>query len=335
MIHKVLPTEFPLFTSYPRHANIVSILSHHASFHHWLFMNHIQLHTECSGDVFYLGFYEPIARQNYPLVDMQKIRKDVIEINEMDVVQFLKNAIDEGYYAYMCVDSYYIEPYPLFQRLHFAHDMFVFGYNDANASFHIADFLKENRYYATQASYDQIREAFHSEYDDSYGFNGIQLLKVNDQAKYPFVIDWIILMLEDYAFGYSTANRFLTLGDPHVESSVFGMDIYNELIQFIQQTSNQYLVMRALHTLSDHKKLMRMRVEFLAAHRYITNPKRIEAFAAIEKLALIIRNTYLKNIVQPSEKKRMHVTDLIQQLYDQEKEFIEQLIAELKSRSDR
>lgn len=334
-INKILPTVSPVITSYPRHANLISILSHHPFFDHWLFMNHIQLHADYSVDEYYLGFYEPIPRKLYPLVDTQKIRKDVIVKNGIDVVQFLKNAIDENFYAYMCVDTYYIAQYPLYQKYHFTHDMFVFGYDDASATFHIADFMNENRYYQAQASYEQVREAFHSEYDDSYGFNGMQLLKVDDAAKYPFDIDWILLMLEDYATGFFTSKRFLMLGDPQAEVCVYGLGIYHELIQFMYRSSNQFLVRRAFHTLSDHKKLMKLRVEYLVAHHYITNTDLIEMSAANEKLSLIIRNSYLKYVVQPSEEKLKHVEQLIRQLHDQEKEFIAQLIAELKNNRKR
>jgi hypothetical protein len=298
-------------------------------------MNHIQIHADYWINEYYLGYYEPIPRKHYPLVDTQKIRKDVIEKNGIDVISFLKNAIDEHYYAYMCVDTYYIAEYPLYQRIHFPHDMFVFGYDDESGHFHIADFMKDNRYYQAQASYDQVREAFHSEYDDSYGFNGIQLLKPDDDARYPFDVDWIIQMLEDYASGYLTSRRFQTLGDPHVEVCVYGLDIYRELINFIYRSANTFLIRRALHTLSDHKKLMKLRVEYLAAHQYLKDVALIEMSQAIEKLSLVLRNSYLKYMVQPSAEKLQNVVNLIHQLHVQDKAFISQLIADLKANRSR
>jgi hypothetical protein len=308
----------------------MSILSHHPSFEHWLFMNHIQLHVECSGAVIYIGFYEPIARKHYPLIDLQKIRKDVIEKNGLDVIQFLKNAIDENYYAYMCVDTYYIAQYPLYQRSHFPHDMFVFGYDDASSTLHIADFLMENRYYATQSSYEQIRQAFHSEYDVTYGFDGIQLLKVKDDASFPLDIDWIITMLEDYVTGFDTSKRYLYFGDPHVPGSKYGIDIYPELMDYIRNTRNYFWTARALHVLSDHKKLMRMRAEYLAANGYMADEQLVKSFTEIENLSMIIRNSFLKYAIHPVEEKLAQIINWIRQMYEQEPDLYRRLISKLK-----
>lgn len=327
---KILPRSAPIFTSYPRHANLVSILSHHKSFKKWLFMNHIQFHSEYNREAFYTGFYEPVPRMLYQLVDTQKIRKDVIEKNGIDVVTFLKNAIEENYYIYMCVDTFYISEYPLCNRSHFTHDMFVFGYDDSQSCFHIADFLHEGRYYDTQIPYEQLKVAFHSEYDFTNDFNGIQLLKVKEEEDYPFDIDWIIRMLEDYASGFDTSRRFLTLGDPYVER-VYGFGVYEEVIKFMHKTTNHYSVIRALHVMSDHKKLMKLRVEYLLEHRYMTNADLLAESHEIEKSALVIRNSFIKYSVLPTKEKLEHITDLIRNLRDKEVPFISGLIGALKS----
>jgi hypothetical protein len=325
-----LPRTTPVFTSYPRHANLVSMLSEHKSFHHWLFMNHIQFHSEYNKEAFYVGFYEPIPRVIYPLADTQKIRKDVIEKNGIDVVTFLKNAIDDDYYIYMCVDTFYISEYPLYNKSHFTHDMFVFGYDDSKSCFHIADFLFEGRYYDTEIPYEQLKVAFHSEYDFTNDFNGIQLLKAKEDVDYPFDINWIIMMLEDYANGFDTSKRFQSLGDPYVER-VYGFGIYEEIIGFMRKTTNHYSVIRALHVLSDHKKLMRMRIEYLMEHQYLGDPELLEESRQIEKMAVVIRNSFIRYSVHPIAEKLQQIIEQIRQLQQREKPFIHQLIESLKN----
>ena len=53
---------------------------------------------------------------------------------------FIKGAIDDGWYIYTDADMFYIDGNPFFKMSHFAHDMMIYGYEMC-----IRDRLKPSR----------------------------------------------------------------------------------------------------------------------------------------------------------------------------------------------
>lgn len=300
-MQKKLAMHKPAIQTYPKHANITSVLAKHNNFNEWLFNNHIQLFCatykgETSHDT-YLDTYEPLHRTFYPLLEMQSVNKVLFSKCNIDACDFLINCIDMGYYIYLSIDTFYIPLYKSGDN-HSTHDIFVFGYDLDQKIFHVADFF-QGHYSHNVTSFDSMQQAVSSSFTDDNEFKGIQMLKINTlNPTYSFDISHLKINLHDYLFEKNTSYRYKELEAPlsDEDDRTWGLGIYNSLLKVFEEEVMPQATLRSFHALYEHKKLMSMRVKFLIDNNFIKNKSIIKTFERVEHDALMIRNVILKSM---------------------------------------
>lgn len=331
-MQKRLDMFYPIIQSYPKHANITSILAKHNFFYEWLYSNHVQLfcatYQEYTNFDTYLDTYEPLNRIFYPLLEKHSINKLLITSTEVDICDFLINCIDLGYYIYLSVDTFYI---PLYKSSeHKIHDIFIFGYDTDKRFFNVADFFQIN-YSHEVTSFQSIVQSIKSTYSDLNVFNEIQFLKINENPinpVYHFDIYRLKTLLNDYLSAYNTSKRYSELEGPlpDEDNRTWGVAVYNSLLEALNVETLPSVTLRSLHALYEHKKLMRMRVEFLIEKKIIESSiALLDDFILLENNSLIIRNVFLKNMYSKNINTQKH-TELISNIKKIEEECLSSLI---------
>ncbi|PWW03216.1 hypothetical protein DFQ01_107113 [Paenibacillus cellulosilyticus] len=293
----ILPMHSPIITSYPKHANVNSILVNHSCYETWLYNNHIQLHADYDDShTLWLCFYEPVSRRLYPLIDTETFSKGTVINNRIDLIQLIMNSIATGSYVYLSIDVYYLAPYEVYQRTHFPHDMFIFGYDEHKGVFHAADFYQKGRYAHHEIPFTQVEQGFYSSYsDDNADFQGLQLLRVSSDEKgqYTFDADYCFELLAEYLHGIDTSRHYKLIKDVN-KRYIFGMPIYDMLAEYVMESKESFEVARSLHIVYDHKNLMARRVHYLWKEGHIRDYSFIQQFNEVARQAAMIRNKYLK-----------------------------------------
>ncbi|APO47216.1 hypothetical protein BS614_26310 [Paenibacillus xylanexedens] len=297
-MNKLLHIETPIITSYPRNANFIAMLSgQHPYFEDWLLMNHIQLaSTIDEKQNFWIYFYEPLSRQYHPLLNKQELQKETFVELKIDLISFLTTNLDKNFYIYLSVDTYYISAYSN-PTEHYAHDLFIYGYSITENIFYIADFFENGKYSFRSASFKEIENAFHSQYPEkNVEFDSIQLLSLNSSKKYIFDVPYFKKMIEDYLHSNKTFDTYRLI-DSYAFDHTFGMNVYDVLTeQLITRPSNASMI-KALHVVSDHKKLMLKRIQYLYEHKIINDENLYYLFEKVYRLSLVMRNSSLKNLI--------------------------------------
>ncbi len=300
-MRKILPFPFPPITSYPKFANLVSILATHESFENWLFQNHVQIHGDYNPDTYWISFYQPLSRFHYPLVSRQALSRKAIVDNCIDVVRLVINSINNDGYVYVNVDTHYIPAYQTRGAdAHVPHDMFIYGYDDASATLFIADFFRHGRYSRDTTSLESFESAFHSSHISSYPeFTDLQVLNVDHLKRCVFRSALLREHLEDYLLSRDTSRRQVLLEEPFVHRAYFwGLSSVRELVDIIGREGGPSVsTARALHVLCDHKKLMKMRCDFLSRLGLVRESGVKEEYVAVERKCLLLRNVYLKGLL--------------------------------------
>ncbi|RKP54430.1 hypothetical protein D7Z26_13855 [Cohnella endophytica] len=316
---KKLDMNYPVITSYPMHANIISILAGHKCFEDWLYNNHLQVASVSINGTVWAGFYNPLGRKHYPLINKEYMTRETIVRNNLDICDLLIKSIDQNKYAYMGVDTFYIKSYN--HNHHFNHDLFIYGYNEDEQLFYIADFFG-TKYSFSEATFTEVSNAFHSTFPEDPNFNGIQLLSVNHDELYTFDLFHIIEMIWNYLNSTPVSRYYKPIQEP-IENEKFGLSVYEEIKSNLISLGYAYPVLRNLHILCDHKKLMVLRSIYIDEKYQQPNEKIIGAFEEIEKKANIIRNLYMKNMVSLNKEPLTKFTYLLEDLQMREKDAME------------
>ncbi|QYR23564.1 hypothetical protein KZ483_11975 [Paenibacillus sp. sptzw28] len=331
---KVLEMPYPPITSFPRNANIIAILATHHAYKDWLYSNHIQLHIskEKDEDYYWLMFYQPLARIIYPLINRQYISRELIRKNNINIIEFIKNAIDTSSYVYLCVDTFFVPAYEHYGRLHLYHDLFIYGYDPVEDVFFAADFFQNGKYSFEKVSFVQLLNAYESSYADRNSENfDVQALQVNHQSSFRLDIPFIIESLEDYINSTNTSVKYKMVSEPLDGEFIFGMNIYPVLYVCIETHEYEAWILKALHVLCDHKKLMAERVKYLLTEKIVVKESEalIASFDEINRQMFSIRNIYIKYFVTKEIGIRNIVVKNLKQLSMREEINIRQLVAEI------
>ncbi|HEX3047043.1 MAG TPA: hypothetical protein VHY08_19975 [Bacillota bacterium] len=336
---KILPVNYPIITSYPAHANILSCVSQYENSIQWFYNHYLQLlaYVDFSRG-YYVDFCAPIPWRSCPWIHAQRITRELIGKKWETITDFIIDCIDLDCYVYLYLDQFYIAAAAPYQKYHLAHDTFIFGYDLQNQTFDVADFYKYSKYCYTKATFSQIGAAYQtldlSNIPDN--LQGIVLLKPVPYAEYQFDIQVMAELLQDYLLARKSSKSYtdgyrLDIGAKN-DRYYYGMDIYRLLPKHLEYYLNGQgpLDIRAFHVILDHKTLMLARIKYLIDNNYLHQVDSIyEDYQKVVKQAVNLRSLALKAILSKEGKTIQSIMNYLPYLVDGERMILEQLLAQL------
>jgi len=337
---KILPMHYPVITSYPTHANILSCVMQYEDSLQWFYDYYIQLFG--GRDVSqgcYMDFFAPISWKSCPWINYQRISRDLIAKKWDSITEFFIECINSGYYLFLYLDQFHIPDSDPYQDYHFMHDTFIFGYNTQENSFNVADFYKNSKYGYGTVSFSQLEDAYNdaSNINSQYDFlQGIVLIKPVKYEGYTCNTNTIATFLNDYLLARTTSKGYTDGYRPdvehHKEMWCFGVDVYELLMNHIETCfADNSIEVKSFHALVDHKTLMLMRIKHLSECKYLSNANLVyDGYKEIEKQTLVLRNTVIKYVLSKNEKTIKSAMDLIPRIKIKEQQVIETFLDNLK-----
>ena len=141
MSKKILPTSYPMITSWQWHATLFSIIGDDEKAKNWIFSNYIQLRCYnieeiFTGDEMLLADMMPgsSSLKECPYLLFSLMTKEQVESYCGDILTFIKKTINLGGYIYGVFDEAKIlcdsgADYK------FPHELFIYGYDDEKQEF--------------------------------------------------------------------------------------------------------------------------------------------------------------------------------------------------------
>ena len=248
----VLPlNEDPPVSGYLRHAFLFSILATDDLYLPWLFGgNYTQLVFDRDPDWMPLDFYSPLGYSGTgfacPFLDTQWIGRSLIGGSSGSVVPFLIESIDDGYYARMTVDEFYLPGRFSYRRRHFLHSLLVHGYDRGRGLFRVAGYLENGEYGSSRVTFTELEAAFavglepleegecgdmnegkprfdgvgsradlrrciYSKQPSNVESNRVWLVRYNREARFELDFRAALEIIEDYADSAPTPSRFASI----------------------------------------------------------------------------------------------------------------------------
>ena len=311
MAKKTLPVAHPPIVCFLHHAYPLSIIFTHKETLPWFYSNYIQLFYYIEDDYFHLNFFTPHI---YPHLKLYILDIDLFSnVIKRDIIQFLIDCISNDIYIYTFLDDYYVPGRKAYKKYHNKHDNFIFGYNLEEQYFDIAGFVDFN-YSTSTIGFDELKMAFLSPSQP----DAINLYKYKDKNSiYEFDKGLVADYIYDYLFANDTSRRLKIINNPlDYKHLVWGVRIYEGMSQYIDMLLQKKVEMNIVpfHILYEHKKCMRMRIEYMIENEYLDEIDEIRDFyLSFEEDTLSLRNLVLKAILGDTEtaykriKERFHL----------------------------
>lgn len=318
---KILPMNYPLITSYPNHANLLSILSGNEENLSWFYNFYLQLSFRQGRDAL-LDFYIanngiPILKY-CPLITYHGLSREFAADKWCSIIDFIMDSIHSGYYVHLVVDRFFIPAYEMYGKIHSDHGILVFGYDTSEKIVYIADFFKGYKYGYTTAAFSAFEDAYHAG-DRIDWLCGIVLLKENKyNVRRAFDIGILKELLGDYLNSDNSYNRSILIKQQfHTDEFVYGLQIYEAMEKQIKSVfaGAANFDIKPYHVLWDHKKLILSIIKYLYKFGYLMNAEPLhDKFLLLMRRALLLRNILLKYCISEKRSLLTKALELVKEL---------------------
>jgi len=278
-------------------ANAIAIISNQKHTYPYILSHFIQLFSwkyHESNWVFelYITDYFKFFKK-CPFLDTQRIRKDIINKHWRSNIDFIIDMLNQGYYIYLIVNTRYISSYKPSRTHDLNHDMFIYGYDQIENEFFIADNFNHGAYSFEKCSYSELENALGNLNPDKIdvGFNNaIYLLSYKESNTKLLDLNRIQQGIRAYLDG----TEFDDCKDPN---GSYGIEVYQDYQSYISllKLGQAEIDYRPIHVFYEHKFLMWKRIEYLCEHGILRDDsKLLQEFEQISKWSIVIRNLVLK-----------------------------------------
>lgn len=270
--------------------------------YHWFYNHFIQLFTlSGKGDSFWIDyledrdFYREVVE--YAILDWESLK------DEPDIVKFLKDKIDSGYYVVIILDEYYLPKNSNYQERHYLHQRMVYGYDNTKQEMKAIAFDDLENFTILAYNYETIRDAYEigkSYYEVSELWvkkENVELVKPNFHE---VSFDWksFLTDLNVYLSGNGDYSKIrpmdrLVFGD----QASFNCNVYPEFIRHLNINAENF---RYMYLLAEHKGVMYKRLRFVAENFNLTGEtgELIEQYYQVARKFIVARNLYIKQAMK-------------------------------------
>ena len=297
-MRKELPLVMPPINGLQYIANPLAIILNDEASWAWLFSDYVQLIWYKEEKL--LSFYNKYVNEIptcIPCLEFQCLEKQFV-IENMDVIQFMIDAINSGWYIFSSYDEQYIpNTYGYFKKKCWYHDFMMQGYDLDKRVFFFTIYTKRGKYERNVVDFDEFLEGFLNSQSNDFQFNRINLFRRNEEYKFYFDKQELIKQIEGYIESTCEDVKY-TVPYWHKEK-VYGLDIYDYIIDIFKGGDRSIRDKRMLYILWEHKKCMQMRINYIINHRIIKeNVDLVVMFENMEQKAEQLKLLQLKMCVK-------------------------------------
>ena len=200
-----------------------------------------------------IAFTDSIGFFNVPMKQVMgqtyAYRNEQIDSKEY-LTELLRRHFDDDFYCFIWVDEYFIPDSTKYEKWHFVHPFFAYGYDLEAGAIYTAQINSDTgmilRKVKTDDLYTAVKETMnYYKIGDPYKWSlteTVKFFKSEYDVPRPFCLDKFLANFEDYIFSRpNVMNRdFLYISVPNPGTCFYGLQIYDALIDAVKNLSHNY-----------------------------------------------------------------------------------------------
>ena len=236
----------------------------------WYYEHFINIfaHTEHDGRIL-LDFLENYAPYRDAIGEIS-LGKDLME-KETDIIRFIIEKINQGYYLNIAVDEYYLPGKEKYQKIHFIHHELVYGYDNFEKKVKALGFIEGGIFDESTFTYNAFAESYEQGklyYRESAPWTfrtAVQLFySYGYNAPHPFNIHKFLTELHNYLSATGDEETIYYWRQNKAQVS-YGFNVYDVIITHLNNVLNGNFTIdyRAFHLLYEQKKAIAKRLDYI------------------------------------------------------------------------
>jgi hypothetical protein len=249
------------------------------------------------------------------------IRMSVLDRCDWDIIQLLKEAINNGYYPNGLYNEEMIPGKKSYLAQYYLHDYMLYGYDDEKKSFLSAGYLSDQKYESFLIPYANMKAALLSRRD---GKLFLDFWKYNEKKSPCFDYFKLKKELKLYLDSAIPASSVLH------KKVFYGSKALSALGIRLREDYKRFGVVDPRYTrgIMEHKFFMKLRVEFLMKNGYIKKERYYHFANDVYKMAERIHLLGIKFTIR--KKGDIDITTWINEMQEKERSYLNDIVSELQ-----
>jgi hypothetical protein len=281
----------PLAYGYQFYAFPLAIQATRAGTAEWVLSNFIQVAYDHRGQDSEVPFcFYLYDHAHSPWLDVVRATRSWYA--RADLGSVLRDAIADGWYAYLVVDEYHVPEREPYQVRHRPHDILVHGFDDS--TFDVLGYDQHLKFRSCRIPRTALL-AGHTALDErGVADTPVLFYRLRTEADHEFDPGLVAQTIGEYLDGADTSQHFRMLRNPW--DRAYGVDCYPPLERYLRDYAAGQVGydIRHLQVLWEHKRMATARVRLLA-DRYPALAGLVEPAERIERMALSLRNAMVRD----------------------------------------
>lgn len=298
---KTLPVADPPLVGYMEDAQPLSIVFTNEQSYEWIYSNYVQLVYEDPIIVNNqpLKFYKPAFTGEMwdaviPWLVEFKLTKDMLKLFNIDIIDLIIKSIDMDKYVNLLLDEYYLPYRSEYNKIHFTHDTFIYGYSEKKQEFYGMAYTKKTHHYDKfSVKMKDLRKGFLNTNEGYEPRRTVKMISHKQGMSYEFNRKILLRYIDDYLSSFDSLSRYSEFVK-NKGGRIYGISIYEPLLTYLFNSSGRTNVI-PLQILLEHKQLMIDRIVYIEKNEFAYDLKDIlEEYKKIYKQIRIAKLKYMK-----------------------------------------
>ncbi len=245
---------------------------------------------------------------------------DLLAENNINIVEYIINALRLGYYCDTWLDTYYIPGKPGYEHIHMTHGVLIYAYSAENREFFALSYNSKEQYCELRIPIKAIYMACSNSY-----FDYIALVKNHESTIIEYDLHELCAKLSAYLNSIChDDNKRFSKKSPR---QYYNYDATQKYIEEFKKVADNddYVHLTSLYSFAEHKRIMMWRV------KYISNKEKLpvdfdEAYASTIEATERLVNLGIKYNITKRKSICTNMENIMHQLCINEKLAIDELL---------
>ncbi|RGF38723.1 hypothetical protein DW050_11945, partial [Ruminococcus sp. AF42-10] len=188
---KKLIVREPLLSTYPEYGSVFSIIPDNELSENWMYSNFVQYYVK-KNNLFVSGEELLVYKDHVnfistvPTLQHYKISEHILHMfTKESLIEALIDFLDNDFYIILLLDRSYIRESRNYKKSPFVHMTLIYGYDEDNEDFYIADNNNYGKYDFLQYKFEDVANAFKAmNYNDFRDTQTINLIRPFNHIHY-------------------------------------------------------------------------------------------------------------------------------------------------------
>lgn len=296
----------------------------------WVCSNYIQLYAKypCPG-LLMIDYYTGPSKSyktyyTNQFLDFTHEFYDTSSLSPRKFRNIIYSKLLEQNYIITEIDHFYVPKTPSYQRVHFFHEVMIYGIDMKNRTYHIMAYGNMGIVFTLEIKFHALYQSLKK--DELRFILGRVNVNCNNYSINTFAIK---KHLRDYLNGYNCEMDVSGLVT-HLKELAYGIQIIRHIVENQDELYLFCTDTRLSYVFYEHKNLMLQRILYLRANGVLTcdeYPQILEMLETNVKITEIVKNTILRNAVKYKNKSSLQkIKKYLIELADNEKTVYEKII---------